>query len=405
MSTPPPTRCWTSVRAGNPRLLTVAGLPDGGAVAAGRDIVIERDRPARPGASPTSRSPARPRSPPPRSASSGAVRAVVSVVPQLDYPAGRRPAAARPERAAADPAALRACPATATCCARPPAAGRTSSAPPSPAPARTGRSRATRPWRCCSTPPARLGGRRLERLCRRRRPRHLGPGGAGSALRARVRTAAISRFGPGAASAPNGATLQPLPMPAGPVRFAVAGNAQCEERLRRPGPAVDRPRPHPQRRARHGARCAASGARGRCSTPATGSPPASIPPTANATRRCSAREPGLPVFPALGSDDVGDGRRRRLRVLLRRLPGAVRRRRRRPASPPPGSPAPLPARARAPTTPSTAAAPGGTVRVIVIDNSRGSLAASDPYQNPAEAQLPWLEAVLADARAKGSRRS
>ncbi len=39
--------------------------------------------------------------------------------------------------------------------------------------------------------------------------------------------------------------------------------------------------------------------------------------------------------------------------------------------------------------------------MIVIDNSAGSLAAADPYQNPPEAQLPWLEAVLADARAKG----
>ena len=45
--------------------------------------------------------------------------------------------------------------------------------------------------------------------------------------------------------------------------------------------------------------------------------------------------------------------------------------------------------------------PAGTVRVIVIDNSRGSLAASDPYQNPAEPQAPWLERMLADARARG----
>ena len=44
---------------------------------------------------------------------------------------------------------------------------------------------------------------------------------------------------------------------------------------------------------------------------------------------------------------------------------------------------------------------GGPVRVIVIDNSRGSLAASDPHQNPPEPQLPWLRAMLADARARG----
>jgi hypothetical protein len=43
----------------------------------------------------------------------------------------------------------------------------------------------------------------------------------------------------------------------------------------------------------------------------------------------------------------------------------------------------------------------GTVRVIVIDNSRGSLAASDPYQNPAETQAPWLARMLADAKARG----
>ena len=42
--------------------------------------------------------------------------------------------------------------------------------------------------------------------------------------------------------------------------------------------------------------------------------------------------------------------------------------------------------------------------MVVIDNSAGSLAASDPHQNPPEPQLPWLEAVLADARDGGHRR-
>ena len=45
--------------------------------------------------------------------------------------------------------------------------------------------------------------------------------------------------------------------------------------------------------------------------------------------------------------------------------------------------------------------PAGTVRVIVIDNSAGSLAASDPYQVPAEPQEPWLKATLAGAKAQG----
>jgi hypothetical protein len=43
----------------------------------------------------------------------------------------------------------------------------------------------------------------------------------------------------------------------------------------------------------------------------------------------------------------------------------------------------------------------GTVRVIVIDNSRGSLAASDPYQVPLEPQEPWLRAALREARGRG----
>ena len=43
----------------------------------------------------------------------------------------------------------------------------------------------------------------------------------------------------------------------------------------------------------------------------------------------------------------------------------------------------------------------GTVRVVVIDNSAGSLAASDPQQNPPEAQEPWLRGELGAARARG----
>ena len=41
----------------------------------------------------------------------------------------------------------------------------------------------------------------------------------------------------------------------------------------------------------------------------------------------------------------------------------------------------------------------GRVRVIVIDNAAGSLSASDPMQNPREPQRAWLEQVLDNARA------
>lgn len=46
-------------------------------------------------------------------------------------------------------------------------------------------------------------------------------------------------------------------------------------------------------------------------------------------------------------------------------------------------------------------APGGTVRVVFIDNSAGSLDASDGYQNPRERQIDWLRDVLRGARAAG----
>ena len=42
----------------------------------------------------------------------------------------------------------------------------------------------------------------------------------------------------------------------------------------------------------------------------------------------------------------------------------------------------------------------GAVRVVVIDNSSGSLVASDGHQNPAEPQEQWLANVLDDAAAK-----
>jgi hypothetical protein len=112
--------------------------------------------------------------------------------------------------------------------------------------------------------------------------------------------------------------------------------------------------------------------------------------------------PGLPVFPALGSNDASNGSGAGVfrssfagfpaplgsaaapsGISISGIPGAI----------------PTPGLARTHYA-FDSNGPGGTVRVVVIDNSLGSLAASDSQQNPEEAQLPWLEAVLADARAK-----
>ena len=47
------------------------------------------------------------------------------------------------------------------------------------------------------------------------------------AVRERVRTAAVFSYGAGGAPPP-AAGARPVPMPAGPVRFAVAGHAECD---------------------------------------------------------------------------------------------------------------------------------------------------------------------------------
>ena len=171
-------------------------------------------------------------------------------------------------------------------------------------------------------------------------------------------------------------------------------------------PQAHRPRPDPGRRPADGRLACRGGAEARApfSTRATGS----------ATGLDSRRRRPLRGAARLRAGPAG-------------LPGARLRRRRRTGSAPgssspsfAGFPAPL--GSGSPPRPASrprafrasrrhpgarthyafdSSGPGGTVRVVVIDNSPGSLAASDPYQNPPEAQLPWLEAVLADARAKG----
>ena len=193
-------------------------------------------------------------------------------------------------------------------------------------------------------------------------------------------------------------------MPAGPVRFAVAGHAECDSAcadlaLQAIGP--DRSLAAALRSV--AAMRAAAAARAPCSTPATGSKAgldaadaaryASLlgstpacrcsrrwaPTTSRAGAAPAAFESAFAGFPA----PFGVGR-------------AARR-----GSRPPGIPGAAPGPGARTHYAFDSSGPGGTVRVIVIDNSLGSLAASDPHQNPPEAQLPWLEAVLADARGKG----
>ncbi|HEX6781645.1 MAG TPA: hypothetical protein VF125_06390 [Solirubrobacterales bacterium] len=390
-----------SVRAGNPQLYAVAGLPDGGAVAAGRDIVIERDGAGAPWRFSDQPIPGLTAIAAAAVRDGSRVRAVLSVLPQLSYP----PADDLPEPDPNVPPPI-----------APPfglpgdgylirenAAGwvdeeRTSYAtsgddtPVKSDPVLSllldsaGNGWAVGGW----SGDADSAGRGTSARS-----------GGGRAIRERVRTAAVFRYGDGG-SAPPAAAAQQLPMPAGPVRLAVAGHAECDAGcadLALQGIGPDRSLEKALRTV-----AAMAGGAGPRALLFTGNRVKGGLGEADASRYASllGSAPGLPVFPALGSDDVGDGSgAAAFEAAFGSFPAPFG------AGPTPAgvSTAGIPGAAPGPGARTHYAfdsgGPGGTVRVIVIDNSLGSLAASDPYQNPPEAQLPWLQAVLADARADG----
>ena len=390
------------VVGGDPYLHVVAGLPDGAAIAAGRDIVIERDggpgTPWRfskqpiPGATAIAAAAVR---------SGGGVRGVLSVVSQVSYPPADEvplpdpdvpPPILPPFTLPGDGYLLRE---TANGWEDLQRTSSTTSGPDKPLKSdptlallldSAGSGWAIGGWSGYGD----AGGRGAS-----------ASGGSGAAVRARVRTAAISRLGGGAA--PSAVGTQPIAMPAGPVRFAVAGHAQCEESCADLAPQAI----GPDRTLAAALGLVASmraGGNGPRALLYTGNRVATGLGPADGERYAAllGSAPSLPVFPALGSGDVsGEGGAAVFGTAFASFPapfGAA-------AAPAGISNAGIPGAvsgggARTHYAFDSSGA-GGTVRVVVIDNSQGSLAASDPYQNPPEAQLPWLEAVLADARGKG----
>jgi hypothetical protein len=389
------------VRAGSPQLFTVAGLPDGGVVAAGRDIVIERDGPGaawrfsdQPILGSTAIAAAAVRD-------GGSVRAIVSVVPQLVYPGADDlpepdpnvpPPILPPFNLPGDGYLLRETAAGWVDEQRAAFAASGEDRPLKSDPVlsllldSSGNGWAVGGWSGDADAADRGSSVR---------------GGEGRAIRERVRTAAVFRYG--APGSPPAAGRQAVPMPAGTIRLAVAGHAQCEEPcadLASQGLGPDR--------SLAAALQMVAGMQGGAGPRAllyTGNRVGSGLGSADAARfaQLLGAQPGLPVYPALGSSDVlSEAGATEFRSAFAAFPAPFG-----------GGPAPagistaaIPGAAPTPGAARTHYAfdsegPGGTVRVVVIDNSLGSLAVSDPHQNPPEAQLPWLEAVLADARARG----
>jgi hypothetical protein len=231
---------------------------------------------------------------------------------------------------------------------------------------------------------------------------------SGQTVRETVQTAGTYRYAPaGGAPGPPGTATAPVALSAGVATFAVGGHAECAEPcadLASEGIAPDRNltaalsaigglvgQPNGPRMLLY------TGGR---ETPGEGPESAA---EANRYAQLLAQGGSLAVFPAVSAGDSEGGDAGALKAAFAAFPAPFGE-----GAPPAGvSTAAIPQGADAAQPGARthyafdSTGPQGTVRVIVIDNSRGSLAASDPYQNPAEPQAPWLAQMLVDARARG----
>lgn len=232
----------------------------------------------------------------------------------------------------------------------------------------------------------------------------------GREVRERVQTAAVHRYQPAGGESPQpiGASEVPTSVPEDQPSFLLAAHANCAQpcaNLRAEGLAPDRnlsaalDEAVAQVRRPNGPRLLLY-AGGRLDSASTGG---GLPAReAQRFAELLRSQPDVPVFPAISRDFSSQGNVTTVSAALAGLPapfaGGAR---------PAGiSTENLPAGVAAGPGVRThyafdSTGPNGTVRIVVIDNSRGSLEASDPYQNPPEPQEPWLVSVLADARADG----
>jgi hypothetical protein len=232
-------------------------------------------------------------------------------------------------------------------------------------------------------------------------------GGSGQTVRENVQTAGIYRYAPGGgAQGPPSAAASVVPLQPGLATFAVAGHAECAEPcadLADEGIAPDRNLTSALS-AIDGLAGAPGGPRALLYTGGRETPGGGPESGAEANRYAQllAQGGGLGVFPAVSAGDSEGNNAGAFGAAFAgfaapfgagSLPAGLS------TANIPGPSGPVHPGARTHYAfDSTGSA--GTVRVIVIDNSRGSLAASDAYQNPAEPQAPWLGEMLADARAR-----
>jgi hypothetical protein len=232
-------------------------------------------------------------------------------------------------------------------------------------------------------------------------------GGSGQTIRENVQTAGIYSYAPaGDPQGPPGTATAPVALSAGVATFAVAGHAECAAPcadLADEGIAPDR-NLSAALSAIDGLAGQLTGPRALLYTGGRETPGEGPESAAEADRYAQllAQGNGLPIYPAVSAGDSEGGGASALKAAFAAFGAPFGE-----GTAPAGiSPVTLPGEAVAQPGARThyafeSTGPQGTVRVIVIDNSRGSLAASDPYQSPAEPQAPWLARMLADARARG----
>lgn len=230
-----------------------------------------------------------------------------------------------------------------------------------------------------------------------------GRGGGARQVRERVQTGAIFRYEPSGAppASPPAEASAPVPLSGSVVRFAVGGHAECDQpcaELSNQSIAPDRTLSVALQQA--GAMGGREGGPRAFLYTGGRTKPGGGQSSAEASRYAEllASSP-LPAFPAVAAGDSDSGNAVAFRAAFAGFAGPFG------GGGTPAGMAPVAATTASPGARThyafDSAGPAGTVRVVVIDNSQGSLAASDPHQNPAEPQEPWLRSVLSDARARG----
>jgi hypothetical protein len=390
-----------------PALNVVAGLPNGGAVAAGHDVVLERDSASAPWH--FSEQPIVDETAVAAAAytESSKVRALISVVPYFTYPepfvlppvdTNTPPPLIPPNPLPGDGYVLRETPAGWEDEERAAYAGDTSDKPIK-----------ADPVAAFDVGPSgsgwAVGGWSGEADAADRGSS--AAGGSGQQVRENVQTAGIYSFSPaGNPQGPPGEDAAAIPVQAGVATFAVGGHAECAA----PCASLADEAIAPDRNLSSalaeidGLSTQPNGPRMLLYTGGRETPGQGVEPMAEAERYAQLLAGGgsLPVYPAVSAGDSEGATVATFGAAFSSFaapfgqggaPGGVS------TAAIPAGPAPGPGARTHYAFDSTG--PAGAVRVIVIDNSRGSLAASDPYQNPAQAQAPWLAQMLADARARG----